>query len=405
MIPFDGSFAAQTRAGVHRPRAGRAARRAQVSVGENFRFGHRAKGDAALLRCPDGVRDPRRRAGRDRRRDRVLDAHPRARDRGRGRRRAAASSAPRSRCAATVAHGDKRGRTLGFPTANLVPDSRRSSSPATASTPAAPEVGGRAATLAAVNVGVRPTFKTGRGLLVEAFLLDFDGDLYGQELRLDFLQRLRGEKRFDTVDALVEQMHRDVDDARRIAADRRSTEARRMRVRARRIPAPERRAPLRPRAHATSGHDGGRDRRRADAAVARAAARRRPTSRVRRRRAARSAACSPRSRATPTPTARRSCSSSRPGWTLDDAPLGAARRGVQDFLVEPVGDAELVARVESAGRTQGAPGGAGRAVAPAGGAAVRGPAHRPLQPPLHPHPARRRGQRRPPPRAARCRSR
>ena len=63
---------------------------------------------------------------------------------------------------------------------------------------------------AAVSIGVRPTFVTGRGLLVEAFLLDFDGDLYGRELRLDFLARLRGEQRFDSVDALVEQMHRDV---------------------------------------------------------------------------------------------------------------------------------------------------------------------------------------------------
>ena len=59
---------------------------------------------------------------------------------------------------------------------------------------------------------------TGRGLLVEAFLLDFSGDLYGQELRLEFLARLRGEKRFESVDALVEQMHRDVVEARRIAA-------------------------------------------------------------------------------------------------------------------------------------------------------------------------------------------
>ena len=50
---------------------------------------------------------------------------------------------------------------------------------------------------AAVNVGVRPTFDTGRGLLVEAHLIDFDGDLYGQTLRIAFLERLRGEKRFD----------------------------------------------------------------------------------------------------------------------------------------------------------------------------------------------------------------
>jgi riboflavin kinase / FMN adenylyltransferase len=59
---------------------------------------------------------------------------------------------------------------------------------------------------------------TGRGLLVEAFLLGFDGDIYGRELRLVFLQRLRGEVRFDSVDALIEQMERDVEETRRIAA-------------------------------------------------------------------------------------------------------------------------------------------------------------------------------------------
>ena len=121
-----------------------------------------------------------------------------------------------------VAHGDKRGRTLGFPTANLVPDPRWSS-PTTASTPAA-----RASTARSGrrrrHVGVRPTFKTGRGLLVEAFLLDFDGDIYGRELRLDFLERLRGERRFDTVEALIEQMDRDVDETRRDRRPRRTFE-------------------------------------------------------------------------------------------------------------------------------------------------------------------------------------
>ena len=63
---------------------------------------------------------------------------------------------------------------------------------------------------AAVSIGVRPTFVTGRGLLVEAFLLGFDGDLYGRELRLEFVARTRGERRFDSVDALVAQMHADV---------------------------------------------------------------------------------------------------------------------------------------------------------------------------------------------------
>jgi len=72
--------------------------------------------------------------------------------------------------------------------------------------------------LAAVNVGVRPTFTTGRGELIEAYLLDFDGDLYGTQLRLEFLKRLRGEKRFASVEALIEQMHRDVEQAREAAA-------------------------------------------------------------------------------------------------------------------------------------------------------------------------------------------
>ena len=104
----------------------------------------------------------------------------------------------------TVAHGDKRGRTLGFPTANLVPD------PALVY-PGHGVYACRAAVAldgewrwwpAATNVGVRPTFVTGRGLLVEAFLLGFEGDLYGHELRLEFLARLRGEQRFESVEAL-----------------------------------------------------------------------------------------------------------------------------------------------------------------------------------------------------------
>ena len=114
----------------------------------------------------------------------------------------------------TVVHGDKRGRTLGFPTANLVPDPRL----------VVPDHGVYACRarvdgterLAAVNVGVRPTFQTGRGLLVEAFLLDFEGDLYGRTLALEFIDRLRGEQRFDTVEALIEQMDLDVVETRRV---------------------------------------------------------------------------------------------------------------------------------------------------------------------------------------------
>ena len=74
---------------------------------------------------------------------------------------------------------------------------------------------------------MRPTFTTGRGELIEAYLLDFDGDLYGSELRLDFLRRLRGERRFTTPEALVEQMHRDVEQTREVLAELELRRARR----------------------------------------------------------------------------------------------------------------------------------------------------------------------------------
>jgi riboflavin kinase/FMN adenylyltransferase len=107
-----------------------------------------------------------------------------------------------------VAHGDKRGRALGFPTANIVPDERF----------VHPGHGVYAAwahgQCAAVNVGIRPQFQTGRGLLIEAYLIDFDGDLYGETLRVAFVERMRGERRFDSVDALVERMRQDVEEVR-----------------------------------------------------------------------------------------------------------------------------------------------------------------------------------------------
>jgi riboflavin kinase/FMN adenylyltransferase len=110
-----------------------------------------------------------------------------------------------------VTRGDARGRELGFPTANIVPDEAL----------ACPGHGVYACLAdgrpAAVSIGVRPTFKTGRGELIEAYLLDFDGDLYGRPLTLEFLERLRGERRFDSAESLIEQMHRDVEQTRGIA--------------------------------------------------------------------------------------------------------------------------------------------------------------------------------------------
>src|SRR5436305_1209348 len=84
-----------------------------------------------------------------------------------------------------VVTGDRRGRELGFPTANIVPDE------AYVCPGHGVYVARAAGACAAVNVGVRPTFGTGRAVLVEAYLLDFDHDLYGTTLRLDFVRRLR----------------------------------------------------------------------------------------------------------------------------------------------------------------------------------------------------------------------
>jgi riboflavin kinase/FMN adenylyltransferase len=73
---------------------------------------------------------------------------------------------------------------------------------------------------AAVYVGRRPTFyEPGSApVLVEAYLLDFEGDLYGEHVKVDFVHRLRGDAQYDSVDALIEQMHRDVDEVRRLLA-------------------------------------------------------------------------------------------------------------------------------------------------------------------------------------------
>ena len=117
-----------------------------------------------------------------------------------------------------MVHGDKRGRELGCPTANLVPDARFVTPGHGVYACRAAIYGPDAEALwtSAVNVGVRPQFDTGRGELIEAYLLDFDGDIYGQELRIEFRKRLRGEKRFVSVDALIDQMGRDVDAAREL---------------------------------------------------------------------------------------------------------------------------------------------------------------------------------------------
>jgi riboflavin kinase/FMN adenylyltransferase len=111
-----------------------------------------------------------------------------------------------------VVGGDQRGRELGFPTANIVPDDRL----------AIPGHGVYAAFAngvpSAVNVGIRPTFESGRGVLIETYLIDREVDLYGSVLRVAFVERLRGEKRFANIEELIVQMRIDVEDAKRVCA-------------------------------------------------------------------------------------------------------------------------------------------------------------------------------------------
>ncbi|MGQ0608468.1 MAG: bifunctional riboflavin kinase/FMN adenylyltransferase [Chloroflexota bacterium] len=122
----------------------------------------------------------------------------------------------------SVVHGDERGRDLGFPTANL-------SFAYAAALPAlgiylgrvhVPDRGVGPDHPALVSVGVRPTFHDDGRVLAEAYLLDWDGDLYDATLDLELDSRLREERRFDDVDALVVQMRADEAEARRRLAKR-----------------------------------------------------------------------------------------------------------------------------------------------------------------------------------------
>ena len=112
-----------------------------------------------------------------------------------------------------VVRGVGRGGPLGFPTANLaVPADIAIPGDGIYATWA--HIGG-SRHMAATSVGVRPTFDDGEHT-IEAFVLDFDGDLYGQDVRLEFVHRLRDEAKFDTVQALQEQVEKDVTDTRAI---------------------------------------------------------------------------------------------------------------------------------------------------------------------------------------------
>ncbi len=195
---------------------------AHVIVGEDFRFGHRARGDVALLTelgekydfTAEGM--PLVANG-----DTISSSYIRDRlDAGDVEAAARALGRPH-RVEGVVVRGHQRGRALGFPTANLetVPHT------------AIPADGVYAGWLvcdserypgfrwpAAISIGTNPTFD-GVERTVEAYALDRDDlDLYGEHMAADFTARIRDTLKFDSIEALIEEMHRDVDRAREITA-------------------------------------------------------------------------------------------------------------------------------------------------------------------------------------------
>lgn len=188
-------------------------RMANVVVGSDARFGYRAQGDAEMLaalgeRLGYGVETvaPSR-----------LDDDPISSERVREAVRAgelvlaARLLGRRYSVEGVVVAGDKRGRTLGFPTANV--DTGDLLLPPYGIYVAEARVNG-ATHGAAASLGVRPTFGGSRPVL-EAYLLDFSGDLYDHTVELTFVEKIRDEMRFDSVDALLAQMNADVLHARR----------------------------------------------------------------------------------------------------------------------------------------------------------------------------------------------
>ncbi|MFU8850559.1 bifunctional riboflavin kinase/FAD synthetase [Micromonospora sp. SL1-18] len=188
---------------------------ALVVVGENFRFGHRAAGDVALLErlgCTFGF---------------GVEGAPLVAEAGTvfsstyirscvdaGDVVAAAAALGRPhRVEGVVVRGDQRGRELGYPTANLLTH-RYAAVPADGVYAARLVRRGRESVAAAVSIGTNPTF-SGRERRVEAYVLDFSGDLYGERLALDFVAHLREQRTYDSIEPLVAQIAEDVEHTRR----------------------------------------------------------------------------------------------------------------------------------------------------------------------------------------------
>ncbi len=201
---------------------------AEVVVGENFRFGHKASGgleDLARTMAETGGKAHSVEIQSLNGADELISSSRIRSLLSEGGAEAAARLLGRPYAVrGEVVEGDRRGATIGFPTANLAPDSRVLI-PARGVYAGHADVlrgsnehpGGRQRYAACTNVGVAPTFDR-RENRIEAYLLDFDGDLYGETVEVSFSQRLRPEKKFSGVEELKAQISADVQRARHIEA-------------------------------------------------------------------------------------------------------------------------------------------------------------------------------------------
>lgn len=191
---------------------------AVVVVGDNFRFGHRAAGDVALLEGLGRsfgftVEEAPMVAADD-----LVFSSTYIRscvDAGDVRAAAAALGRPH-RVSGVVVRGDQRGRELGFPTANLMVH-RYAAVPADGVYAAWLIRGGQVAgpQPASVSIGTNPTF-SGQDRRVEAYVLDFAGDLYGERVSLDFVAHLREQRKYEGIEPLVAQIRDDVEQTREL---------------------------------------------------------------------------------------------------------------------------------------------------------------------------------------------
>ena len=185
---------------------------AEIAVGYDHRFGRKARGDRALLErlgaehgfsvdvIPKQVEGDVTVSSTEIRR--LLGEEGDAA-------RAAVLLGRLYRITGTVVHGDARGRLIGFPTANVEPSNERKLVPAVGVYAVRATLPGGGGAGGMMNVGRRPTFEADGATRAEVHLFDTDADLYGRRLAVDVVARLRGERAFGGVEALVEQLGKD----------------------------------------------------------------------------------------------------------------------------------------------------------------------------------------------------